>query len=148
MAPISVHLSTGCIVKTALDALIEELERGTWRPDRSPGWPAQSRPPVTRAGEEAKREKLAPGQDDGIQCRRESGPNWPAESLDYERRFGQPHAKLFPYMGRKVRTPGGLGTLIQVFAGHVTVVLDTEISRCSFFVPGQIEPVSWDSADE
>jgi hypothetical protein len=70
--------------------------------------------------------------------------NWPPASLDVERRFGQPHAKLFPYVGRKVRTPSGLGTLIQVFADRVTVVLDSEISRCSFFAPGQIEPVSWE----
>lgn len=70
--------------------------------------------------------------------------NWPPESFDYERRFGRSHSKLFPFIGRKVRTPNGPGTLIQVFANRVTVVLDAEISRCSFFVPGQVEPVSWD----
>ena len=31
--------------------------------------------------------------------------DWPVESLDAVRRFGQPHAKLFPFIGRKVRTP-------------------------------------------
>jgi hypothetical protein len=67
---------------------------------------------------------------------------WPPESLQHEARFGQPHAKLFPYLGRKVRTPNGPGTLIQVFADRVTVLLDTELSRCSFFHPGKIEPVS------
>ena len=41
---------------------------------------------------------------------------WPPASLDAERRFGQPHAKLFPFIGRKVRTPNGAGVLIQVFA--------------------------------
>jgi hypothetical protein len=67
---------------------------------------------------------------------------WPPASLEAERRFAQPHAKLFPFLGRKVRTPGGPGTLIQVFADRVTVVLDAEISRCSFFAPDQIEPLS------
>ena len=73
--------------------------------------------------------------------------NWPPASLDAERRFAQSHAKLFPYLGRKVRTPGGLGTLIQVFAGRATVVLDSELSLCSFFVPDQIEPVSWEVSE-
>jgi len=65
----------------------------------------------------------------------------PLPSLDVERRFGQPHAKLFPFLGRKVRTPGGPGTLLQVFADRVTVLLDSELSRCSFFRPAEIEPV-------
>lgn len=75
------------------------------------------------------------------------GDNWPPESLDYERRFGQPHARLFPFLGRKVRTPSGPGILLQVFAERVTVVLDSELSRCSFFAPGQIEPVNWEISE-
>src|SRR5713101_2033339 len=35
------------------------------------------------------------------------GDFWPPESIIAERRFAQPHAKLFPFIGRKVRTPGG-----------------------------------------
>jgi hypothetical protein len=70
--------------------------------------------------------------------------SWPSESFEAERGFAQPHAKLFPFLGRKVRTPGGSGTLIQVFADRATVVLDSELSRCSFFVPAQIEPVNWE----
>jgi hypothetical protein len=73
--------------------------------------------------------------------------SWPPESLHAQRRFAQPHAKLFPFIGRKVRTPAGPGTLLQVFADRVTVVLDSELPRCSFFLPDQIEPVSWDLAD-
>ena len=69
---------------------------------------------------------------------------WPPVSLDAERRFLQPHAKLFPFLGRKVRTPAGTGTLLQVLAERVTVVLDSEVSRCSFFRPTEIEPVSWE----
>jgi hypothetical protein len=71
--------------------------------------------------------------------------SWPPESLDAERRFAQPHAKLFPFLGRKVRTPDGPGTLLQVFADRVTVVLDSELHRCSFFAPGAIEPMAWES---
>ena len=70
--------------------------------------------------------------------------SWPTEAHKAERRFGQPHLKLFPYLGRKVRTPEGTGTLVQVFADHVTVVLDSQLSQCSLFRPGQIEPISWE----
>jgi hypothetical protein len=73
--------------------------------------------------------------------------SWPPESLDAERRFGQPHAKLFPYLGRKVRTPAGPGTLVQVFADRVTVLLDLELTRCVFFQPQEIEPIIWGVAE-
>lgn len=68
--------------------------------------------------------------------------NWPRESLEAEWRFGQRHARLFPFLGRKVRTPGGPGTLIQVFANRVTVLLDSELGRCTWFHPNDVEPVS------
>ncbi len=71
----------------------------------------------------------------------------PAEALDAERRFGHPHAKLFPYIGRKVRTPEGPGTLLQVFAERVTVLLDSELKKCAFFMPEQIEPASWEISE-
>ncbi len=71
---------------------------------------------------------------------------WPPGSLGAEIHFGQPHAKLFPFIGRKVRTPLGPGTLTQVFAERVTVVLDSELSKCAAFHPKEIEPVSWDLA--
>jgi hypothetical protein len=72
----------------------------------------------------------------------EGGSSWPRESLAVQQRFGQPHARLFPLLGRKVRTPAGSGTLLQVFKDHVTVVLDSELSRCSCFLPCQIEPAN------
>jgi len=69
----------------------------------------------------------------------------PETSIETERRFpGQPHARLFPFIGRKVRTPGGPGTLIQVFADRATVILDSEMTKCAAFTPGEIEPVSWE----
>jgi hypothetical protein len=58
-----------------------------------------------------------------------------------ERCFARPHAKLFPFLGRKVRTPAGPGTLLQVFANRATVLLDSELSRCSLFAPGEIKPL-------
>lgn len=71
-------------------------------------------------------------------------PSWSATSLRVEDRFAQSHARLFPLIGRKVRTPAGLGTLVQVFAHRVTVLLDAELSRCAVFRPVEIEPVSWE----
>jgi len=67
---------------------------------------------------------------------------WQLECQRAEERFAQAHAKLFPLLGRKVRTPAGPGTLLQVFADRVAVVLDSELSKCSCFSPDQIEPVS------
>jgi len=69
---------------------------------------------------------------------------WPAASLDAERRFVQPHARLFPFLGRKVRTPRGPGTLLVVFAERAEVLLDFHRDACDFFSPGEIEPVSWE----
>jgi hypothetical protein len=74
---------------------------------------------------------------------RESGERWPLESEEQMRKFGQPHARLFPFIGRKVRTPAGPGTLIQVFAHRVTVLLDSELSKCTMFTPDEIVPCDW-----
>src|SRR5215469_8493185 len=71
-------------------------------------------------------------------------PIWPSESYHAAGRFCQPHAKLFPFTGRKVRTPMGPGTLLQVFADLVTVLLDSEMTKCAAFTSGEIEPVSWE----
>ena len=71
---------------------------------------------------------------------RESIQNWPPESHDRVWRFGQPHARLFALLGRKVRTPAGPGTLQQVFADRVTVLLDSELSKCAVFAPQEVTP--------
>jgi len=144
----AVNLSTGSVIKSDLDALIEELEAETCRvaeatgEAQTAGWDG-SHPanlpgcavPVLPAGQEPK------------SCSKLSEHPWPPESLDAEKRFGQSHAKLFPFLGRKVRTPVGPGTLLQVFAHRVTVLLDSQLSKCSFFSPGEIEPVSTDDRD-
>jgi hypothetical protein len=62
------------------------------------------------------------------------------DNLDADREFRQPHAWLFPFLRRKVRTPAGPGTLLQVFAERVTVVLATELGRCAVFTPREIAP--------
>lgn len=77
-----------------------------------------------------------------LRLRARESSDWPLESRDKVRRFGQSHARLFLFIGRKVRTPGGPGTLLQVFADRATVVLDSQLSQCSVFVPSEIEPVS------
>ncbi len=80
-------------------------------------------------------------------CRRQREPESGIASRnsisDEARRFhGQSHANLFPFIGRKVRTPGGPGTLLQVFADRATVVLDSQVSQCAVFEPSEIQPVS------
>ncbi|HVT16280.1 MAG TPA: hypothetical protein VHQ90_08915 [Thermoanaerobaculia bacterium] len=39
---------------------------------------------------------------------------WPPESIDAEQRFGQWHARLYPFLGKTVATPAGPGRLVQV----------------------------------
>ena len=90
------------------------------------------------------------------QSRRECAPvrpperRWPPTSINAEGRFAKPHAKLFPFIGRKVRTPAGPGTLLQVFADRITVLLESELEKAkqerllNYFTLGEIEPVSWE----
>lgn len=66
-------------------------------------------------------------------------------AADYERRFGQSHARLFPWLGRRVQTPDGPGVLIQVFAGRACLDLGDVASdgtrRVRFYAPGEIEGI-------
>ena len=64
---------------------------------------------------------------------------WPRECLECERRFGQPHARLFPLIDRMVMTPSGRGRLIQVFADRVVVVLKTG-GQAEYLLPQEIAP--------
>lgn len=72
----------------------------------------------------------------------DNGGDWPPESVTAERLFGQPHAKLFPLIGRKVKTPAGPGTLLQVFAERVTVLLDSDVDKCAVFSPEEIKAIA------
>jgi hypothetical protein len=73
-----------------------------------------------------------------VQCTRELRQS----EIAVHRFHFQQHANLFPFIGRKVRTPAGPGTLLQVFAERCTVVLDSHLTQCARFAPGEIEPVS------
>jgi len=112
-----------------LEAAIEQANRIFSRRN-----PSNREPREERAEERIRRESSAPAPQ----------RFWPPASFDMEKRFAQPHAKLFPFIGRKVRTPAGTGMLLQVFAKRVMVVLDSEMSRCSFFPPAEVQPVSWE----
>ena len=62
---------------------------------------------------------------------------WPTESLQAERKFGHPAARLYPFLRKKVLTPKGEGTLVQVFADRVQVNLPKE-EKISAFHPRDI----------
>jgi hypothetical protein len=47
---------------------------------------------------------------------------------------------LYPFLGRQVRTPRGMGQLVQVFRDRSAVLLDNT-DRLSFFGPEEICPV-------
>jgi hypothetical protein len=47
------------------------------------------------------------------------------QSAETVHRFGQPHARLFPFINRRVWTPEGMGTLFTAYAQHCEVVLDS-----------------------
>ena len=50
---------------------------------------------------------------------------WPPECLESERRFGHRTARLYPLIGvhNGVRTPKGIGTLVQAFSSRCLVLL-------------------------
>lgn len=49
---------------------------------------------------------------------------WPPASMEAERRFGQAHAKLFPFIGKRVWTPAGTGELLAAFAEQSEILPD------------------------
>lgn len=75
-------------------------------------------------------------------------PGWPPASLEAERKFGHPAARLYPFLNQRVRTPKGTGVLLQVFGDRATVLLDTELTRpqharrLSYFDPADVCPPS------
>jgi hypothetical protein len=100
---------------------------------------------------------------DAMFCIRAGGagrePRIPAPYL------GGPHEELLPFLNRKVRTPRGEGTLVQVFASRdsvdwsacengslrryavrakgIAVILDAEPDKVAYFEACEIEPVSF-----
>ncbi len=108
------------------DAILKNIEQQSDRYEaRQPAEPAQGAPQVT----------LTPQAPHG-------GPEraWPPASLEAERRFSHSSARLYPFLGSRVRTPRGTGQLIQVFTDRVAVLLDGA-DRLSFFAPEDICPL-------
>lgn len=67
--------------------------------------------------------------------------SWPDASRDSVCRFGVPHARLYPFIGRTVVTPDGPGTLLQVFAERAVVLFDGGGDRqVGHFLPSELAP--------
>lgn len=68
--------------------------------------------------------------------------SWPPECLEAEQRFGCPEARLYPLLGKTVRTPEGTGTLWQVLsAKRIGVVLGADGQRhVAYFSLEEVEP--------
>jgi hypothetical protein len=88
------------------------------------------------------REKENPHQEEHV-----ISSAWPVESLEAERRFGHPCAKLYPFLGKKVLTSQGLGVLWQVFEDRVGVVLEESSARVSFLSPETIQVLTESNGD-
>jgi len=65
---------------------------------------------------------------------------WPEDSRDAVRRFRQPCARLYPFIGRMILTPRGLGRLLQVFPERATVAFAETPGTVSFFLPSELRP--------
>ena len=83
---------------------------------------------------------------------------WPAACLEAERRFGQPHARLFPLIGQTVSTPNGAGVLCQVFRDRAAVVVGVDLAglaglrhdqapSMTFVAPHHVAPAVADIAE-
>jgi hypothetical protein len=54
---------------------------------------------------------------------------WSSENLYAQERFECLAARLYPFIGRRVRTTLGLGTVLRVSRNRVTVLLDVETTK-------------------
>jgi len=129
-------------MKTTLDTLIEELEAGSWTPDRplvrrstqggerqkAAHAPATPRPAMSAHGavtSEAVADRRVVCTTPSAAVLRKTAllesPTGKAEPDLWERmaesevRFASPRARLFPLIGQRVWTPQGVGVLLSVF---------------------------------
>ncbi len=58
-------------------------------------------------------------------CSEAAEGSWPPASLEAERRFGQAHARLFPFISKRVWTPQGPGVLLTAYADRCEIQLDS-----------------------
>ena len=70
----------------------------------------------------------------------ETKVEWLQECLDSEKRFGEPHAKLFPLLGKRVWTSHGSGILWRVFADSAGVALESDSKKVTFVKPEEVGP--------
>jgi hypothetical protein len=61
------------------------------------------------------------------------------QMLNSEERFGQSHARLFPFIKKRVWTPSGMGLLLQVFEDRCEILLDQ--SRTVHVPPVNVRPI-------
>ncbi|HEV2491966.1 MAG TPA: hypothetical protein VG204_02720 [Terriglobia bacterium] len=78
-------------------------------------------------------------RDEVVNLLRQREESWPPASLEAERKFGHAAARLYPFLGKQVRTPRGSGQLVQVFTDRVAMLLDGA-DQLSFFAPDDICP--------
>jgi hypothetical protein len=72
---------------------------------------------------------------------------WPEASREAVRRFGAPHARLYPFLGSTVSTPAGPGTLLQVFSERAAVLFTSDGERrIGYFLPSELAPPSGGTA--
>lgn len=62
-------------------------------------------------------------------------------------KYGGEASHLYPYLQRRVRTPKGDGTLIQVFSDEVVVRFNDE-APVGRFRPDRVTPLEQDPIDE
>ncbi len=66
---------------------------------------------------------------------------WPADCAESAVKFGRPYARLFPLIGKKVRTPKGPGILEQVLGPRtVRVALDSNPRKMTTFEADEVLP--------
>ncbi len=65
---------------------------------------------------------------------------WPEECLEAEREHGHPSARLYPLVGRTVRTPLGSGRLVAALPERAVVIADRRSFSFAVFLPGEIAP--------
>lgn len=65
---------------------------------------------------------------------------WPEASREAVRRYGEPCARLYPFLGQSILTPRGAGRLVGVLPERATVVLDGQPGRPSVFLPSELRP--------
>ena len=65
---------------------------------------------------------------------------WSPGAFEAVERFGQAHARLFPFIGKRIWTPDGAGELLSVFAEQCEILLDGSL-RTARVLPEDVRPI-------